>query len=402
MSLTIERLGLHGEGVATGPVYVSRALPGEEVQGEILDGRMPAPRILKSSDQRVAAPCGHYKTCGGCQLQHASDEFVAEWKVGVVREALAAHGLQMPFRALHTSPPHSRRRATFTGRRTKSGVVVGFHGRRSDTISDVGQCTVLVPGIVTALPVLQELTRLAGSRRGTMRFAVTSSDEGLDLDVDGGRAFAEISEHALEVVRRANIVRLSWHGDLVLQYAPPLQTFAGVKVVPPAGAFLQASKEGEAALSAGAVEAMGDAKNIIDLFAGCGTLTFPLSRHASVTAIEGDREMVETLDAAWRGSQGTKRVTTLRRDLFRDPVLASELNGFDGVVIDPPRAGAKPQFSQIAESLIGRVASVSCNPVTFARDTAILAKAGFKLDWVDVVDQFRWSPHVEVIAQLSR
>ncbi|RMD88816.1 MAG: class I SAM-dependent RNA methyltransferase, partial [Alphaproteobacteria bacterium] len=180
--LTVERLGHRGDGVA-GEVFVPGALPGELVEGEVEKGRMAAPRILTPSPIRVRPPCPHAKACGGCALQHASDGFVREWKAEVVRNALAAQGLEAPIRAVHVSPPASRRRAVLHGRRTKRGATVGFHGRASDVIAAVPECRVLDPRIVAALPALEALVEAGASRRARLDLAVLASDTGLDVAV---------------------------------------------------------------------------------------------------------------------------------------------------------------------------------------------------------------------------
>lgn len=403
MTFTIRRLGHLGDGVADGPIFVPQALPGEVVAGEVCGGRIAAPRIVTPSRDRVRPVCPHYKGCGGCALQHASDDFVARWKVEVVETALAAQGLAAPMRPILTSPPQSRRRATLAGRRTRKGVIVGFHGRASDTLVEIPECHLLHPDIVAGLPMLRDLVPLGASRKGELGLTITRSDAGLDLSVTGakplnGALWAELGSFA----REHDLARLSWNGELVVEIRPPMQRFGPATVVPPPGAFLQATTEGESALADAVAEAVGGANTVADLFAGCGTFALPLARNADVHAVEGDSAMIRALDAGWRHAPGLKQVTTETRDLFRRPLIADELARFDAVVIDPPRAGAEAQMREIAGSTFAVVAAVSCNPVTFARDAAILTQAGFVLDWVQVVDQFRWSPHVELAARFYR
>ncbi len=401
--LTIARLGHHGDGIAPGPVFVPMALPGEEVEGEIDGERMQDCRIIAPSADRVKAPCRHYRACGGCALMHASDGFVADWKQDVVRQALAAQGLDAPFRPVLTSPPRSRRRATFSGRRTKQGAVVGLHGRRSGAIVEIPDCQLLHPALIALLPVLEEITLTGGSRKAELSLSATVTDTGVDLAVRGGKPLEQSLFSSLSALaEKADLARLAWDGDLIATRRPPARRFGKALVVPPPGAFLQATAEGEAGLVAAVTEAVGDAGTVADLFAGCGTFALPLAATASIHAVEGDAAMVAALDAGWRGAAGLHRVTTEARDLFRRPLLPDELARFDAVVIDPPRAGAEAQATQIAASTLSLVAAVSCNPVTFARDARILTDAGFRIDWVQVVDQFRWSPHVEVSARLSR
>jgi 23S rRNA (uracil1939-C5)-methyltransferase len=401
--LTVERLGHHGDGIAAGPVFVPRTLPGEVVEGEIDGGRMAQPKIVTPSPDRVAAPCPHYRTCGGCQLQHASDAFVAGWKVEVVRLALAGQGLDAPIRGIATSPARSRRRATLHGRRTKAGVIVGFHGRASGTLVAVPECRVLSPAIMAAFPALEALTAQAASRKSEVDLAVTDTDGGIDVVVTGALPLTrDTLPDAVALAERYDLGRLVWNGEVVAERRPPVLRIGPATVPLPPGAFLQATREGEAALLAAVTEAVGDARRIVDLFSGCGTFALPLSARADVHAVEGEATMVASLQRGWRSLGGGRQITTEVRDLFRNPLRADELARFDATVIDPPRAGAAAQAEALAASGLSRIAMVSCNPVTFARDAKALVAAGFRLVSVDVVDQFRWSPHVELAAAFLR
>lgn len=400
--IAIERLNLRGEGIGGG-VTVARALPGEIVEGEAIDRRIAQPKIVTPSPDRVAAPCRHYRSCGGCALQHASDGFVAGWKTGVVRQALAGQGLEAPFRATLTSPPQSRRRAVLAGRRLKSGALVGFHARASDTVTAVPGCQLLDPALVAALPALEALVAEGGSRQGEMRLTVTHFPAGVEVSVEGGQPLDRALRLALPQIAGAHrLVRLVWDGEVLLQEAPPLLAMGRARVAPPPGAFLQATPQGEAALRAAVTEAVGEARRVADLFAGCGTFALPLAETAEVHAVEGSAAMLAALDQGWRTAAGLKRVTTEARDLFRRPLLPDELARFDAVVIDPPRQGAEAQTAELARAGVPVIAHVSCNPVTFARDARTLVAAGYRLDWVQVVDQFRWSAHVELAARLSQ
>lgn len=406
MELTIERLSLHADGVARGPggaVHVPMALPGEVVSGEIAQGRVAVPRILTPSPERVAAPCPHYRACGGCVLQHASEPFARRWKADVVRLALAARGIEAPEIAVHTSPLKSRRRATLAGRRTRKGTMVGFHARASDTLVDVPGCLILDPALMAAIPALHEATALGASRKGEVAFAITLSDAGLELAATGGKDTDPALFEALAAfARRHDLARLGWNGEVIAERRPPIQSFGRARVVPPPGAFLQATPQGEAALVSFAREAVAGSARIADLFSGCGTFALPLAETAEVHAVEGEAAMLTALDRGWRQAQGLHRVTTEARDLFRRPLLPDELGRFDAVVIDPPRAGAEAQVAQIAASGLARLVHISCNPVTFARDAAILTGAGFRLERLAVVDQFRFSAHVELAALFLR
>ena len=399
MSLTIESLTHLGVGRATDGTLVPRTLPGEEVALRP-DGTA---QILTPSTQRVAAPCRHFKTCGGCALQHAADDFVAGWKQTVVQRALLAHGLEPVFRPMHTSPSRSRRRAKFAGRRTKSGAMVGFHARASDLLVAVPDCQLVTPGLLAGLPMLEALTVMAASRKGEVALTVTESTAGLDVLVQTEQPLTDQLRIDLAALAQTyRLARLTWVDETVVTLRDPVQVFGPATVTPPPGAFLQATADGEAALRSAVTEIVGDAARIVDLFAGCGTFSLPLATTAEVLAVEGEAAMIAALDRGWRGARGLKRVTGLTRDLFRRPLEPDELKPFDAAVIDPPRAGAAAQVATLAASGINRIAMVSCNPVTFGRDVATLTSDGFTVDWVQVVDQFRWSPHVEMVASLTR
>lgn len=403
MRLTIERLGHQGDGVAEGPVFVPRTLPGEVVEGDATGGRMEAPAIVTPSPDRRRAPCPHYAACGGCALQHATDGFVADWKGGVVATALAAQGLQAPQRALATSPERSRRRAALSGRRTKTGAIVGFHGRASGTLVDLRDCLLLRPALLALLPLLRSLTIAGASRKGELSLTVTETEAGVDLAVSGGKPMdPPLFSTLAALAEESDLARLTWEGEPVATRRPPLQRFGRALVSPPAGSFLQATKEGEAALLAAVREAIGPARRIADLFSGAGTFSLPLAEGAEVHAVESEKAMLAALDAGARQTSGLHRVTAEARDLFRRPLLPEELNRFGAVVLDPPRAGAEAQCRELAISGVPVLAYVSCNPVTFARDARLLTGAGWRLEWVQVVDQFRWSPHIELAARFAR
>ncbi|MDB6452691.1 class I SAM-dependent RNA methyltransferase [Falsirhodobacter sp. 20TX0035] len=406
MRLVADRLGHRGDAVAmgpSGPVFIPRILPGEEVEGEITGDRMDAPTILTPSTDRVRAPCPHYRTCGGCSLQHASDDFVARWKREVVVTALAGQGLEAPVGEVQTSPAFTRRRATLHGRRTKGGALLGFHARASDTLVAVPHCLLLTPSLKAAFPALEALVKAGGSRTAEVSLTVTDTLGGPDVAVTGGKPLDPVLHGQLaQLAERFGLSRLAWEGEVIALRNPPAQAFGPARVSPPPGAFLQATAAGEAALLAFVRRSVGPAKRVADLFAGSGTFALPLAENAEVHAVEGDAAMTVALDRGWRAAPGLKRVTTEARDLFRRPLEPDELKRFDAVVIDPPRAGAEAQVKALARASVPVIAMVSCNPVTFARDARLLIAAGYVLEEVEVVDQFRWSAHVELAARFTR
>jgi 23S rRNA (uracil1939-C5)-methyltransferase len=399
---TISRLGHQGDGIADGPVFAPLTLPGEVVTGQLDGQKLTDIRIVEPSDQRVAAPCRHFKSCGGCQLQHAHDDFVADWKTGVVKNALSAQGIETTFRPIKTSAPQTRRRASISARRTKKGATAGFHARASGTIIPIPDCQLLDPALMAAFAVAEDLAIVGGSRKGELSVQATLSESGLDLAVTGGKPLdGQLRIELAGMTEKHNLARLAWDDEVVATRHPPIQDFDGVQVVPPAGAFLQATKDGEKSLRDAVAEIIQGCDPVVDLFAGSGTFALPAARHAEVHAVEGAPEMIQALDRAWRNAERLKRVSSAARDLFRRPLLPDELSKFGAAIIDPPRAGAEAQTTELARSGVPVIAFVSCNPVTFARDAKLLIGAGYGLDWVQVVDQFRWSSHVELVGKFT-
>lgn len=398
----IERLGHQGDGIAAGPVFVPRTLPGERVSGIRNGDRLSDVKIIEPSETRVSPVCRHFKSCGGCQLQHAAEPFVADYKQGIVKSALEAHGIETEFRPIVTSPVQSRRRATFAVRRTKKGALWGFHARGSDTVVAVPECQLVLPEVLQIDALINDLARIGGSRKGEMSVNVTLSEVGLDVFVMGGKPLDNALTLGLSgVVEAHKLARLTWDDEVIGMRNPPFQKFGAGKVAPPPGSFLQATVHGQDALTAAVMDAVSGEKGV-DLFAGCGTFTLPLAEHYEMIALESEKPMIAALDRGWREAKGLKKVEAVARDLFRRPFLPDELRKLDFAVLDPPRAGAEAQVAELTKSEIAQIAYVSCNPVTFARDANVLIKAGFTLEWVQVVDQFRWSSHVELAAKFVR
>ncbi len=409
--LVIEKLGTEGAGLARldgKPVLVPDALPGERVRVETEGGREPARLLERLSDSadRIAPACRHFGSCGGCVLQHLAPIPYAGFKRQLVRDALGRQGLgAVEVAEPLVSPPASRRRATLEARRVASGVVLGFHRRASHQILDVVECPVLRPAIVALLPGLRGL--LTGLLRNGQAASVivAEAETGIDLGLELPAEPDLTGLEALSAFAAAqDLARLWWRvaGAAPMpaaQRRPVTQPFGAVAAELPPGVFLQATAEGEAALRDAVIDGVGDARKIADLFAGIGTFTLALGR--AVHAVEGDATAVAGLAAAVRRAQ-LVQVTTERRDLDARPLLPSELAGYDAVVFDPPRAGAKAQAEQLAQSAVPVVIGVSCNPASFARDAAILVAGGYKLERVLPVDQFLWSNHVELVGVFRR
>jgi 23S rRNA (uracil1939-C5)-methyltransferase len=400
----IARLGAQGDGVAEtprGPVYVPQGLPGETWR--LVAGA--GPELLVASKERVTPPCPHFGTCGGCVAQHMGDDLYARWKHGIVAQAFAHRGIDVTVQPLYRIGTHSRRRATLGVARTRDGIALGFREEGQHRLVDLATCLILDPAIVAALPELRALAAAVLPRDGPGgRIVVTRIDDGLDAGFDavrkdlGADALQDIAQQA----RRAGIVRLVLGGDVVMCEAPPRLTLAGAIVDPPPGIFLQAVPEAEAVMTGLITAAMPRAKSVADLFCGLGTFTFALARKARVTAIDGEKRAISALQAAAKATQGLKPIDSRVRDLFREPLTQRELDAFDAVVFDPPRAGAQAQCERLAKSKVATVVAASCNPATLARDARILIDGGYRLVSVTPVDQFVYAPHVEAVAVFRR
>ena len=399
----IMRLGHHGNGITEDGYYVPLTLPGEVISGRRSAKSLEEVKILAPSSDRVHPPCSHFKACGGCQLQHASDEFVSSWKVAVVEQALAARGISTELYACLTSPIASRRRATFSARRTKKGAMAGFHARGSDVIVEIANCQLLHADLVAALPIVEAFAVIGTSRKGELSAQVTISQAGLDIAIEGGKPLDGPMQASLAKETEGHqLARLTWNKEVIAMRHAPSQKFGTAIVVPPPGTFLQATQEGQEDLLETVKTILGDAKRVVDLFSGCGTFSLPLAERAEVHAVEGNKYMVAALDKGWRQAIGLKKVTHEVRDLSHRPLLPDELNKFDAAVIDPPRAGADAQIANLSKSGIKTIAYVSCNPISFARDAALLFATGYDLQFVQTVDQFRWSSHIELVGSFCK
>ena len=378
----IVRLAARGEGATADGRFFPLSAPGDRIAPD--GGIIPGPH-------HQAPLCRHFPDCGGCQLQHVDDAAYADYLKDRIAGALAAQGLsETEIRTPHLSPPKSRRRAALKA----GGGVIGFNAAASHRIVDMRECHVLRPEL---FDLVAPLRRLLTGRAGAV---MTLADQGVDLLLEGVSSDSLARAEALTDFARANaLARLSLDDGLgpqtVWEPEPVTARLGGVPVSLPHNAFLQATADGEAALVAAVREAAGEARLIADLFAGLGT--FALSLEGRVYAAEGARDAVLALKSARRDG-----LFVDHRDLFRRPLDIAELDRFEAVVLDPPRAGAKEQVPLLAASNVPRIAYVSCNPATFARDAKVLAEGGCKLDWVKPVGQFRWSTHVELVGRFSR
>ncbi len=405
-TLVIDRLGAQGDGVADterGPVYVPFALPGERVNAAVEGERGTVLALLETSPERVEPACRHFGECGGCAIQHLADPPYRAWKRDKVVNALAARKIAAAVSETVHGRPRSRRRAVLSARRTEKGAVLGYNRAASHTIIDIAECPVVLPRIEAALPALRALAALVGTTRDAFHLTVTDTASGLDIALAGSGMMPEATRRAAaEFALRQGLARLSVDGEIVIEPKKPLIEFGTAVVAPPPGGFLQAVAAAEQTMADLVLAHLKRARKVADLFAGAGAFALRLAKGAEVHAVEADAAALAALDRGFRGATGLKRVTQEKRDLFRRPLTFKELDTYDGVVFDPPRAGAEDQSKQLARSDVPYVAAVSCNPVTLARDLGILIGGGYALRTVTPVDQFLWSPHVEAVALLEK
>ncbi len=394
MSEPIVRIAARGDGVTPSGRHIPFAAPGDLL---LDDGS------LQPGPGRQVPPCRHFPQCGGCQLQHITDDAYGDYCVSRVTGALAQHGLEAPIRPPHLSPPRTRRRATLRALKAGNRVLIGFNEAGSNRIVDMAECHILHPRLFGLVAPLRSLLSLILPAKRSAEVHLTSADQGPDLMLKGVQVEGLEAIEAITAFSEANgLGRLSIDEGLGAEprYEPqPVTiTLGGIPVPLPVGSFLQATADGEAGLVEAVREATAGAARIADLFAGLGT--FALSLDGQVTAAEAGREAVLALKSA--ASRAGRPIQAEHRDLYRRPYDAKELTAFDAVVLDPPRAGAQDQVRQLAASVVPRIAYVSCNPATFGRDAEILASGGYRLDWARPVGQFRWSTHVELAAAFSR
>ncbi len=406
--LEVESVGAQGDGVAAGPVFVPLTLAGERVAAEVRGDRAEVTAILRASPERVTPPCPHFGDCGGCALQHWDTAPYLAWKAEQIRVALGWERIETDILGAFVTPPGSRRRLALHARREGAIAVLGFKARRSWRLARIETCVVADPALSAALPALARLAEpFLEHPKSAPTLHVTVTETGLDVDITGverrsGGLSADARMRAAEAAEAADLARVTLAGEMVYLSRQPVVRLGPASVALPAGAFLQATSQAEQAMADFAAQAAQGAGRIADLYCGVGTFTFRLAQIAPVMAADASGAAVRALSAAMASAPGIKTIAAETRDLDRRPVLAEEMKKVDVVLFDPPRAGAFEQTAQLAKSGVSRVIGVSCNPVTFARDARVLIDAGFVLERVLPVDQFLWSPHIELVGVFSR
>jgi 23S rRNA (uracil1939-C5)-methyltransferase len=404
--VVITRVGAQGDGVADGPdgpVYVPFTLASERVRASFATERGRLLEIMEPSVNRIAAVCQHFGRCGGCAVQHMAASVYSEWKRDQVIAAFRARGIDADVAPL-LRPEGKRRRAVLTVRRTDEGMQIGFHEAQTHDLFDIRECPVLERRIVEALPGLKRLLMPLISKRGEAKVSVTVSAAGLDVAISGiERALtAPVRAAIAKGADALGLARVSVEGDSICEALMPYLVFGSAEVPVPPGVFIQAMGEAEQAMADLILIGLGKVKTVADLFSGAGAFTFRIASRAKVFAVDSDKSAIAALAQGVRKATGIKPVSTLVRDLFREPLSALELNAHDAVVFDPPRAGAEAQVKMLVKSKVKTVVAVSCNPATLARDARVLIDGGYKMEIVTPIDQFQYSPHIEAVVVFRR
>jgi 23S rRNA (uracil1939-C5)-methyltransferase len=408
--LHIDHVGHRGDGVSIGgaeAIYVPYTLGGETVEVDDVHGHPDRRRLLAvdvASPERIAPFCPHFGVCGGCAIQHWQPDRYRAWKHGLVVETLRQARLECEVAPLVDAHGAGRRRMTLHARMgTHEVLKVGFAAANSHDIVPVDRCPILDPGLNGALEAAWALAEPLIKAGKPLDIQMTATNSGLDVDVRGsGPLVSAMITTLSRIAEQHRLARLTRHGELVLMRNTPVVTIGTAQVPLPPGAFLQATGAGEETLAALVGKHAGRAKHIADLFCGVGPFALRLAKKARIAAFDSDAGAVGALQKAATATSGLKPVKAEARDLFRRPLMPSELRDYDAVVFDPPRQGAQAQCERLAASKVPVVIAVSCNAATFARDARLLIDGGYRLEGVTPVDQFRHTPHVELVARFSR
>jgi 23S rRNA (uracil1939-C5)-methyltransferase len=405
VELEIAALGHLGEGVAQtaeGAVYVPYALPGERVRARLAGERGTVEEIVGRSAHRVAPICPYFGECGGCATQHLDGDLYARWKRDIVVRALAQARVPTEVAPLIDAHGAGRRRATFHARFTPAGATVGYMRARAHRVIAVEKCPILAPAMGDALNVARAIAAALMGIGKPLDILITATSNGLDVQIRGAGALDfTAEENLLSVTKRGDLARLANHRDVLIERRAPQVAMGAALVTPPPGGFLQATEEGERILAELALAAI-KGERVVDLFSGCGAFALRVAEKRQVHAVEIENAALAALARAARETPTLRPITMESRDLFRRPLTRQELQRFDTILFDPPRAGAAAQAAEIAASGVAAVVAVSCNSATFARDAKSLIDGGYRLDAVTPIDQFRFSPHVEIVGLFTR
>ncbi|MBN9412408.1 MAG: class I SAM-dependent RNA methyltransferase [Candidatus Paracaedimonas acanthamoebae] len=413
LKTTILKLDDRGYGIAQSEnretLIVPYSLPGEKVEIEKVQDRWCVKKIEEVSSERIAPPCPYYETCGGCVLQHMSSSAYADYKMKRLSQAMERHGvLRSSMDPLVILEPHLRRRAIFHALKTASETLIGYYQVGSHHLVDIANCLLLRPEINDLVVPLKRLLGNILKPKEKADIFLTFTKTGIDflLKVKGNEPLDLLSIEALKTFAyEHSLARISFENDqegwpIIALKTPQIQ-FGFSMVEVSADGFLQTSTEADQLLTSLVLEGLPDESGkVADLFCGRGTFTLPLSETRKVDAYEMDGKALKALTQAVKTQQ--LPIQTYARNLFSDPLTPEHLDSYQSVVLNPPRQGAAAQAKMLALSKVSHVVMISCNPDTFARDVSFLQKGGFRLEKLTPVDQFLWSPHVEIVAHLRR
>ncbi|GAA5099990.1 class I SAM-dependent RNA methyltransferase [Bartonella acomydis] len=405
-SVIIDHIGVNGHGVTKTLrdfVYVPFTLPGECAEITVYEKYATLVALKKKSPERIDTLCQHFGECGGCTLQHWHIDSYHKWKRQLVLDALKEYKLDLAVSPLIECALYSRRRITLTASMTPQGQRVGFNRHLSHEIVSLEECPVSCPQIISKLGAIRELCAHLNNHAKRFHMTITYVANGLDVALGGCVIRHEsLRQKMIHTALACGMTRLSVEGEVLVEREKPFIYFGDVCVEFPAGGFLQATSEAENIMGNLILTHLKKAKNALDLFSGVGTFSLRMAKKMNVHAVESDEKALKNLSLAARFATGLKTVTCEKRDLFRRPLSVRELEYFESVVFDPPRAGAEEQVRELAKARIPRIVAISCNPMTFARDLSLLIAGGYTVEKVIPIDQFLWSPHVEVVALLSK
>ncbi len=403
--LTIDRLGARGQGVAHGPdglIFVPYALAGETIAADVDGSRGILVEVLSPSPDRIAPFCRYFSRCGGCAVQTLAADSYARWKRDLVTSALRRAGLAITVADLADAHGAGRRRAAFHARYVQRGPTTGFMRARAHEVVEINSCPLLAASMDGALPAARAIAWALAASGKPLDILVTATASGLDVDLKGHGPLGEAATQSLVRIALAHdLARLSNDGSIVISRRTPMLAMGRAMVAPPPGVFLQATEAGEEALAARVCAHVAGARRIADLFSGVGTFALRMAEFATVDAFDLEEAALSPLAKAAR-VKGLRPVAVSPRDLFRRPLGPLEVERYDAVAFDPPRAGAEKQALVLSASPVPIVVAVSCNAQTFAPDAAILCAGGYEMTRVEPVDQFRHTPHVEIVAGFRR
>ena len=414
--IKIDELGGRGDGIGNmdgNTIFVPFTAPGDVVDIKLNGTKGRLRHIHNKSEYRVDPVCKHFTKCGGCALQHIDGDYYQKWKADLVKTALVNQGISdVDVKPLERSPLGSRRRTTFQAIGRGDGkIVFGYAEKGSHNLIDLEMCPILNAEIVGIIEPLKQLLRKLLKKQQKMTVQVTKADNGLDVVLKGkGGVDLDLRMDLAEFAQTNDLARTSWfdtslkkpYYEMLGERRKPYVTFQGNKVFFPEGAFLQATQSGQNTLISEMLKGINGSTRVVDLFSGCGTFSIAAAQHANVHAVENNEEMLTALKRSANQMTNLKNVTTELRDLFMRPLLPHELNEYDAAIIDPPRAGARTQMTEIINSDIKKLVMISCNPISFSRDVQNLVDAGFVMGTVTPVDQFIYSPHLEIISIFNR